>query len=319
MAKSLITGITGFVGSHLAEFLLWKGEEVFGIKRWRSSLDNIKPILKDITLLDCDLLEPTALNRVIARVKPDCIYHLAAQSYVPFSYSNPGETIRVNVGGTNNLYQAVRASGLDPIIHCCSSSEVYGQVTKKDVPIKETLLRNPVSPYGASKAGMEHISRAYWITYGMKIIITRAFTHTGPRRNEVFVVSAFAKQIAEIEKGLREPVIKVGNLASIRTFMDARDTVRAYWLLLKHGVPGEIYNIGGKVTLTIEEMLEKLLCMSSRKKEIKIVVDEKLLRPKDVTLQIPNCEKLYKTIDWKPLIKFSDTLQDTLGYWRNKI
>ena len=317
--KTLLSGITGFVGSHLAELLLWKGEEVFGIKRWRSPLDNISHILKDITLFDADLLEPNALNKVIARVKPDYIYHLAAMSYVPYSFSNPIQTLQVNGIGTTNLYEAVRGAKIDPVILCCSSSEVYGQVKKEDLPIKENQRFNPSSPYGVGKTTADLISQLYWKLYKLKIIITRAFSHTGPRRGEKFVVSAFAKQIAEIEKGLKEPVLKVGNLDSVRTFMDVRDTVKAYWLLLKQGQPGEIYNIGGRVTITIKEMLERLFDMSSIKNNIDVVVDENLLRIKDVTLQIPDCTKLHKTIDWKPSIPFSETLHDTLQYWRQRV
>lgn len=319
MVKSFISGVTGFVGSHLAEYLLSKGEEVTGIKRWRSPTRNIDHILDKITLFDCDLLEQKRLMNIVQTVKPDYIYHLAAQSYVPYSYTNPGQTIEVNIKGTVNLWEAVRSAGIEPMIHCCSSSEVYGEMTLEDIPIKETHRYDPVSPYGASKAAMEVMSRAFWRTFKMNIIMTRAFTHTGPRRGEVFVVSAFAKQIAEIEAGLKEPVLKVGNLASVRTFLDVRDIVRAYWLLLRKCKPGEAYNIGGYYTMTVSEMLDRLLDMSEMRNQIEVRNDKSLMRPKDVTLQVPDLSKFKEATGWKPEIPFDKTLHDTLEYWRKEV
>lgn len=322
--KILITGITGFVGSHLAEYFLKKsssavGYKIYGIKRWRSPLDNILHILDKIELFDCDLLEPKALYKIMETVKPDFIFHLAAQSYVPFSFSNPLHTFSANVLGTINLYEAVKAAGTSSRIHYCSSSEVYGQVKEKDLPIKESQPFRPASPYAASKASADLLSRVYYENYDLPIIITRAFTHTGPRRGEVFVVSAFAKQIAEIEKGKKEPILYVGNLDSLRTFLDVRDIVNAYHLLLIYGSPGEVYNVGGIYTMTIREMLERLLDQSSERNNIEIKVDHNLLRPVDVTLQVPDCTKLHNAIQWKPTYTFDETLHDTLEYWRKKV
>ena len=319
MVKSLITGVSGFVGSHLAEYLLAQGEEVHGIKRWRSPLKNIEHILPQLTLHDADLLEKDSLVKVLKEVRPDYIYHLAAQSYVTYSFTAPDQTMAVNAGGTQNLYEAVLSSGIKvKAIQFCGTSEVYGQVTQEDVPIKETQKFNPQSPYGASKAAADIISKMFFEIHGLPIIRTRSFTHSGPRRGKVFVISAFAKQIAEIEVGKKkEARIEVGNLDSIRTFMDARDTVKAYYLLLRHGILGEVYNIGGKTTMSIKEMLDILLSMTSFK--IEIYKNPLLLRKSDVTLQIPDCSKLESTIDWEPSIPFEKTLKDTLDYWRKEV
>jgi len=319
--KVLITGITGFVGSHLADYILENYPEIqiLGLARWRSPTDNIKHILNTITLQFGDLLDPFSLKTILSNHKPDVIFHLAAQSYVPFSFSSPVATLNTNVIGTCNLLEAIKelklASDCNPVVHVCSSSEVYGQVRKDEIPIKEDVPLRPASPYGVSKVGEDMLGFQYWLSWKIKTLRTRMFTHTGPRRGDVFVVSNFAKQVATIEAGLAPPVVKVGNLESIRTFTDVRDAVRAYWLLVTKCTPGEVYNIGGVETMTIGEMLNMLLGLSSVK-NIKIEVDPNRLRPSDVTLQIPSTEKFYKETGWKPEIKFEQTLQDTLNYWR---
>ena len=320
--KVLITGITGFVGSHLADYILEKFSEVqiLGLARWRSPTDNIRHILNEITLQFGDLLDPFSLKTILSEHKPDVIFHLAAQSYVPFSFSSPVATLNTNVIGTCNLLEAIKelklASDYDPIVHVCSSSECYGQVRKDEIPITEDVPLRPASPYAVSKVAEDMLGYQYWLSWGIKTLRTRMFTHTGPRRGEPFVVSNFAKQIASIEAGLAPPVIKVGNLESVRTFIDVRDAVRAYWLLVTKCTPGEIYNIGGVETMKIGEMLNMLLGLSSIK-NIKIEVDPNRLRPSDVTLQIPSTEKFYKETGWKPEIKFEQTMKDTLDYWRN--
>ena len=273
--KALITGITGFVGSHLAEYLLKQNVEVLGTYRWRSPLENIKDIKDKIKLVNCELRDLSSVYNTISETKPDFIFHLAAQSYVPASFSIPVDTLITNIIGTTNLLEAVRMNKIDPIIHICSSSEVYGQVRKEEVPITEDTPLRPASPYGVSKVGEDMIAYQYFLSYGIKTIRTRMFTHTGPRRGSVFATSSFAKQIAEIEKGLKEPVVYVGNLESVRTFSDVRDAVRAYWLLVNKCEPGEVYNIGGNRTMKIGEMLDILLSMTDRK--IKVKVDKNLL------------------------------------------
>jgi len=319
MVKSLITGVTGFVGSHLAELLLSKGEDVYGTYRWRSPRDNIQHLEDKITLVYCELLDAASVINCIDEVKPEVIYHLAAQSYVPASVNSPATTLETNIIGTLNLLEAVRRLKIDPIIHVCSSSEVYGQVHEDEVPIRETNQLRPASPYAVSKVGEDMLAYQYFISHGLRTIRTRMFTHTGPRRGEVFVVSAFAKQIAAIELGSQAPVVKVGNLESIRTFEDVRDAVRAYYLLTKYCQPGEVYNIGGNRTMSIGEMLDMLLELSPMKNKIRVEVDPTLFRPSDVTLQIPCVDKFIQATGWQPEIPFEQTLKDTLDYWRERL
>ncbi len=317
--KILITGITGFVGSHLAEYILNLNEEheLFGLCRWRSPRDNLANIYNKITLLDADLCDLSALIRHFKAIRPDIIFHLAAQSYVLTSFNSPIQTLWSNVIGTTNLLEAIRIVEINPVIHICSSSEVYGQVSETDVPIKETCPFKPASPYAVSKVGEDMVAFQYWTSYGIRTIRTRMFTHTGPRRGDVFAMSFFAKQVAAGELGLSEPVISVGNLKSVRTFCDVRDAVRAYWILVSQCKAGEVYNIGGNRTLTIGQALDILLSFSQKKFEIK--VDPQLLRPSDVTLQIPCIDKFRNETGWKPEIPLEKTLQDILDYWKEEL
>jgi GDP-D-mannose dehydratase len=230
------------------------------------------------------------------------------------SYDAPADTIETNIIGTLNLLEAVRKSKTDPVIHICSSSEVYGQVLPEEVPIKETNQLRPASPYAVSKVGQDRLSYQYNKSYGIKTVISRAFTHTGPRRGDVFAESTFAKQIAEIENGKREPVVNVGNLDSVRTFLDVRDIVHAYWLLTEKCDYGEAYNIGGKTTMKVGEMLDIMIKMSNKK--ISIKQDPKRIRPSDVTLQIPDISKFVAKTNWQPTISVEKTFKDLLDYWR---
>jgi GDP-mannose 4,6-dehydratase len=321
--RALITGITGFVGSHLAEYILAEhpDTQVFGIKRWRSPKDNVRNLINNpkVKIYDCDLRDLGSLIRVFGEVKPDVIFHLAAQSFVTTSFMAPVDTLECNVIGTTNLLEAIRILKIDPVVHICSSSEVYGQVTKADLPIRETCPLRPVSPYAVSKVGEDMLGFMYWEAYKIKTIRTRMFTHSGPRRGEVFVDSFFSQQVARIELGLQEPVIRVGNLDSVRTFADVRDTVRAYWLLAQKCPPGEVYNIGGDITMTIREMLDLLLTMTTFKGKIEVRVDPALIRPADVTLQIPCPDKFKAATGWKPVIPYKQTLLDMLNYWRQEL
>jgi GDP-mannose 4,6-dehydratase len=322
VTKILITGITGFVGSHLADYLLGLGNiEVHGMCRWRSPKNNIQHCLDKIHLHHADLTDLPSLLRVVDNVKPDFIFHLAAQSYVPYSFDAPVSTLEANCLGTCNLLEAIKLfrdkERYDPVVHICSSSEVYGQVTEDDIPITEDQPFRPASPYAVSKVCEDMLGLQYWLSYQIKTIRTRMFTHTGPRRGDVFVVSNFAKQIAAIEAGKQDPIIKVGNLNSVRTFADVKDTVKAYWLLMNKCEPGEVYNIGGDTTMTIQDMLKKLLALST-KRTITIQVDPDRLRPSDVTLQIPCIKKFKDVTGWEPKIPFDQTLQDMLDYWRQR-
>ncbi len=316
--KILITGISGFTGSHLAEYLLDEGKhEVYGMIRWRSDRQNIIGIQDKIQLFECDIKDAFAVNTVIAKIKPDQIFHLAAQSYVPFSWQAPQETLTTNIIGELNVFEAVRAAKLDSRIQIAGSSEEYGMVYPDEIPIKETNALRPLSPYGVSKVTQDFLGYQYFKSYGLKIVRTRAFNHTGPRRGEVFATSNFAKQIIEIEKGNREPVLQVGNLDAVRDFLDVRDVARAYAFSLSKGEPGEVYNISSGVGVKIKDMLDILIELSNV--DLKVESDQSRMRPSDVELLIGSAEKFKKATGWKPIIPFDQTLGDLLEYWRQKL
>jgi GDP-mannose 4,6-dehydratase len=317
--RILITGITGMVGSHLVDHLLAAEDdvEIHGLVRWRSPRDNIAHLTDRIRLENGDLRDLNSLVRLMEKARPDWIFHLGAQSYVDQSFAAPADTLATNVIGTTNLLDAVRISRLDPLIHICSSSEVYGDVTPDELPIRETSPMRPASPYAVSKVGEDMIAYQYHLSYGIRTIRTRMFTHTGPRRGDVFAESSFARQIAEIEIGLRSNPVYVGNLESVRTIADVRDTVRAYRSLMLKGMPGEVYNIGGIERMTIGEVLETLKGYATV--PIEHVVDPARLRPSDVTLQVPDISKFQAVTGWVPEISASDTLRDLLDYHRVRL
>ena len=326
MKKALITGITGMVGSHLADYLLENTDwDIYGLIRWRSPLDNIQHLIDKINknnrihLEYGDLNDFSSLVGVLNNIKPDYVFHLAANSYPKTSFSSPLETYNVNIIGTANLLESILKCDLDPYIHVCSSSEVFGRVSQDKVPIDEECSFHPASPYAISKVGTDLIGRYHAEAYGQKVLVTRMFTHTGPRRGDVFAESTFAKQIAMIENGFIKPVIKVGNIESLRTYADVRDAVRAYFMLLTiNPIPGEYYNIGGHHTCTVGEMLNFLINLSTVK-NIKIEVDQDRLRPIDADLQIPDINKFTNHTGWKPEIPFEETMKDLLNYWRTKV
>jgi GDP-4-dehydro-6-deoxy-D-mannose reductase len=316
--RVLITGITGFAGSHLAEYLLERGDvEVFGIRRWRSRTEHVQHLSDKLVIEECDIRDRSSVGRVIRDVRPDKIFHLAAQSYVVTSWHAPEESLTTNIIGNLNILEAVREIGLDPVIQVAGSSEEYGFVNPDEVPIRETNPLRPLSPYAVSKVGQDLLSYQYFKSYGIKVIRTRAFNHTGPRRGEVFVSSNFAKQIAERELGLQKGPIKVGNLEAIRDFTDVRDTVIAYWLAAEKGEPGEVYNICSGKGYKIQEVLDKLLEMA--RIEIEVEIDPQRLRPSDVPVLIGDCSKFIERTAWAPQIPFEQTLQEILEYWRNEI
>ena len=317
--KILITGVTGMVGSHLAEYVLAEhpSVEVHGLVRWRSPKDNIRAIEKKVKLHLGDLRDLSGLTNLLTRVQPDRIFHLAAQSYVDQSFAAPIDTLDTNILGTANLLEAIRLSKTDPRIHICSSSEVYGQVRPEEVPINEDNVLRPASPYAVSKVGEDMLGLQYFLSYGIKTLRTRMFTHTGPRRGSVFAESTFAEQIAERELGLATGPVKHGNLDSVRTITHAKDAVRAYWTLLEKCPPGEVYNIGGKETLTVGRILDILASHASV--PITREVDPARLRPSDVTLQIPDVSKFEKATGWLPRISMEETLLDLLNYHRVRL
>ena len=326
MKNVLITGITGMVGSHLADYLLQNTDwEIYGLVRWNDKMDNIEHLMQKINqksrvhLVHGDINDLSSLLDSFSRVKPDYVFHLAAQSYPKTSFESPLETLETNILGTAKVLDAIRHLGLDPVIHVCASSEVFGRVPRDLLPIHEDIGFHPASPYAISKVGTDLIGRFYAEAYGMTIMTTRMFTHTGPRRGDVFAESTFAKQIAMIEEGIIPPVIKVGNLDSLRTWSDVRDAVRAYYMLVtENPLSGEYYNIGGSYTCTVGEMLNYLISISTRN-DITVEVDPDRLRPIDADLQIPDTTKFKKHTGWEPQIPFDKTMQDLLDYWRKQI
>ncbi len=316
--RALITGITGFAGSHLAEHLLSKGVQVDGIYRWRSRMENIDHIRKQIGLIECDMRDSSAIYSAIKRSEPDYIFHLAAQSFVRASFDHPTQTIAANVEGTLNIFEAVRKLEMNPVIQVACSSEEYGLVLPGEVPITEKNHLRPLSPYAVSKVAEDMLAFQYHQSYGMKTVITRAFNHEGPRRGEVFVTSTFAKQIAEIEKGKKEPVIHVGNLKAQRDYTDVRDMVRAYYLAVQKCNYGEAYNICSGKPWVIENMLNYLISKSTAK-NIRTEQDASRMRPSDVEILHGDSTKFREKTGWQPEIPFEKTLDDTLTYWRERI
>lgn len=317
--KALVTGITGFAGSHLAEFLLDQGVEVFGTVRHRSRMDNLSPeTLSKVKLVECEIKDGTAVKSALESVRPDWIFHLAAQSFVPTSWVSPADTFANNINGQLNILEAMRELKMtDTVMQIACSSEEYGMVYEDEVPIKETNPLRPLSPYAVSKVAQDLMGYQYTESYGLKVIRTRAFNHTGPRRGDIFVTSNFAKQVASIEKGMQEPIIHVGNLEAKRDFTDVRDTVRAYWLLVQKGTPGEVYNIASGSAVSIQEMLDILLGFSNI--EIKVETDPARLRPSDVQILLGDYTRLNKATGWEPSIPLEQTLKDLLEYWRDRL
>ena len=298
--RVLITGFTGMVGSHLADYLLESTDwDIFGLLRWNDRTENIEHLMpminnKERVFLEYgDINDLSSLLHVFSKVNPDYVFHLAAQSYPKTSFDSPLETLETNILGTAKVLDAIKKLGQDPIIHVCASSEVFGRVPKEFLPIHEDVTFHPASPYAISKVGTDLVGRFYAEAYDMTVMTTRMFTHTGPRRGDVFAESTFAKQIAMIEAGLQEPVIQVGNLDSLRTWADVRDAVRAYYMLVtKNPTGGEYYNIGGTYTCSIREMLNHLINLSTVD-NIDIVIE--------------------------PEIPFEKTMLDLLNYWRDQV
>lgn len=311
--KALITGITGFMGSHLADYLLAENVEVFGIARTRSKLDNIKHLGDKVTLLNGDIRDGFSMKKIVADVKPDFIFHLASQSFVPESWRAPHETLYTNVIGTLNILEAVKEVGCDTTIQVAGSSEEYGLVEVSELPIKETNLLRPVSPYGVSKVAADLLSQQYYRSYGLKVIVTRCFNTEGPRRGEAFVTSYYAKRIAEILAGKRQPVLELGNMDAERDFSDVRDVVRAFWLLVNKCKAGEVYNISSGKARKVMFVVDYLLEISKLK--VDLVPDPKLLRPSDVLRLLGDSNKFRILTGWHPTISFEKTLKDLLDYW----
>ncbi len=317
--KVLITGISGSGGSYLAEYIINEhtGVEVHGISRWHSTTgkNNLENIADKVKVHECDLNDLSSVVKVLKEIKPDAIFHLASYANVRASFITPLSVLSNNILGTANLFEAIRIAEIDPIIQLCSTSEVYGQVDPKNVPIKEDCPINPVNPYAVSKTAQDFLGLVYFKSYGMKIIRTRQFAYLHPRRNDLFATS-FAMQVAKIEAGLQKELLH-GNLESVRTILDVRDAMESYWVALIKCQFGEVYNIGGPTTITVGEFLEVL--KKKARVEIRSRVDPNLLRPTDVTLQIPDITKFQNETGWKPKYSFEQSVEFLLEHCRNEI
>jgi len=311
--------MTGFVGSHLAEHLLTLNYEVFGSVRWRSKRDNVAHLESDgsVQLFETDIKDPMSVRSTVADTMPDEIYHLAAQSFVPTSWAAPAETLDTNIQGQLNILEAVREVVPNAKVHVVGSSEEYGLVKEDEVPITEHNPLRPLSPYGVSKVAQDMLGYQYFQSYGVQVIRTRAFNHTGPRRGDVFVTSNFAKQLAEIKKGVKKPVMMVGNLEAKRDFSDVRDVVKAYQLVVSSGTPGEVYNICSGKGRPIQQVLDMLLEISGL--DVTVEKDPKRMRPSDVMVLEGSHDKLSNELGWQPSITFEQTLKDLYEFWVERV
>jgi GDP-mannose 4,6-dehydratase len=302
--KVLITGITGFVGSHMADYLLKNvpDVEIFGMRRWRSRFENVSHLyqLDNVTFLEGDLSDRSSISKILYEVKPDVVYHFAAQSFPESSFKTPTYTLNTNVIGTTNLLEELRLAQdrikLSPVIVSVSSSEVYGNPEPDEVPIKETNPIRAANPYSISKVGHDLMSQYYYEAFGLKMIITRMFSHEGKRRGKIFALSSFAYQVVQNEKGFGD---------------------YTYWLAVDKCDYGEVYNIGGDYTCTVGDALDMLISKSTVKDKLKKVLDSDRVRPTDITLQIPDSTKFREKTGWKPTKGLEEICDDLLDYWRN--
>ncbi len=314
----LITGIAGSGGSYLAEYVVNNHSEVavHGIARWHSTTagDNLAKIRDRVDVHEADLLDFGSVLEVLRKVEPDVVFHLASHANVRASFITPGMVMTNNIIGTGNLFEAIRLASLDPIVLLASTSEVYGMVDPRSVPIKEDTPLNPASPYAVSKVAQDLLGCVYYASYRMPIVRTRMFAYLNPRRADLFATS-FARQVARIERGLQKELLH-GNLDSTRTLLDVRDAMRAYWDAVLYCRPGEVYNVGGTTVITVGEFLQRLTALSDV--PIPTRCDPQLLRPADVTLQIPSVEKFVSETGWQPKYSFEESLKDLLTYWRRE-
>lgn len=313
MKKALVIGAGGFVGSYLVRHLHDDlGYQVVATKLSSEKIGDIPAEVKDL-----DILNKEAIVTLLFEVRPDYIFHLAAQSSVSVAWNNPQLTIDINIKGAVNLMDAIRELFYKPRVVVIGSGEEYGHIRAGETPIKEDNRLNPGNIYAATKACQNMIGSIYSKAYDMELIMVRAFNHIGPAQSPIFVVSDFCKQVAEIEAGLREPIMYVGNLSAKRDFTDVRDVVRAYALLAAHGVKGETYNVGRGHAYAIREILDKIIALSD--KEIAVEIDQAKIRPVDVPIIEADISKLVEATGWDPSIRIDDTLKEVLDYWRKNV
>jgi len=315
----LITGATGFVGSHMVDYILWNEIDckIYATKRWMEDTKNVDHLDDDrFEFIDCDLIDGLSVKRAVEISKPDKVFHFAAQSFPEVSFKIPVITLQTNVIGTTHLLESIKESDYNPTIVSISSSEVYGNPNPDEIPIKETNSIRPANPYSISKVGHDLMSQYYHKAYGMKIIITRMFSHEGARRGKQFALSSFARQIVQNEKGNGDGIIRHGNLDSTRTYNHIDDAIRAYWMCSESDNFGEVYNIGGDYTCTVGDALDMLISKSKVSDVLEKALDESRVRPTDITLQIPDTSKFKNEFGWKPEKDLTHICDDLLNYWR---
>ncbi len=313
--RALITGITGFAGGHLAQILLDRGDQLFGVARDEGF--GLAHLSQDITPVISDLQSPDVVNRLLNDVQPDAIYHLAGQAFVPAAWSDPWDTLENNIRPQLNILQAMVNQNSPARLLIVASNQVYGPVTQEQLPVKEDTPLRPDNPYGVSKVTQDILGLQYHLSHGLDVLRVRAFNHIGPRQNPVFVSATFAKQIARIEAELTEPVIRVGNLEAKRDFTDVIDVMRAYALLVDHGEPGEAYNVGTGRAYSIRYLLDVLLSYTNV--EIKIEPDPARFRPSDISVIYADNSRLRAKTGWEPTITFEESLKRVLDYWRVEV
>lgn len=322
MKKILITGITGFVGSHLAEYCLTKpGVKVYGTARpadMKLEIKNIENIKRKITLIPCELTNEKEVLKVLKRVRPDTIFHLAAENFVPLSWKFPKQNLANNIFSELNIFEAVKQLKINPVMVIALAGGEYGLVHKRELPLRETNPLRPLTPYALSKVAQEMLAFQYYRSSGLKTVLTRFFAIEGPRRGEQFGVSNFAKQIAQIEKGNQEPIIYVGNLKAQNDFLDVQDAVKAYWLASQKCKFGQPYNVCSQKAKSMQWVLQTLVSLSTVK-NIKAVVDPKRVRPIDAPIMVGDCSKFKKQTGWKPKVPLETTLENVLNYWRKRV
>jgi GDP-4-dehydro-6-deoxy-D-mannose reductase len=321
LSRNLVTGITGFIGAYLAADLVTRGEEVWGLKRWRTDPAGLRrlgvldsPLLH---LIEGDIQDFASVTGLVEAARPDVVFHLAAQSYPKESWSAPWHTMDANVTGTINLFEALRAASLLPRVHIPGSAAQYGPTSPAENPITERQEFRPSSPYAVSKCTQELLARQYRTSYGFETVVTRSFIHTGPGQGDRCVLQTFCNQVALIESRKQEPVIKVGNLSPIRDFSDVRDTVRAFQDVMRKGVPGEAYNIGSGRGTKIDALLRLVLDASSS--AIEVQVDPARLRRVDEPVMVADISKVSAATGWAPKVMLETTVSDVLDDWRARV
>ncbi len=314
--RAFITGIAGFVAKHLARYIASVSDAtIYGISRQGEVTADIEAELGDrIHVFGGNLMNAGQVREIIGETRPDSIFHLAAQAFVPTAFADPTDTLVNNIIGQVNLSEAVLATGERPTIMVVSSNEVYGMVEPGDLPLKETAPFKPTNPYAVSKVGQDMLGYQYFVSHKLPIVRVRPFNHIGPGQSDRFVSSSFARQIAEAELGLRPPVLQVGNLEARRDYTDVRDIVRGYYLAVTLGQPGDVYNLGSECAVSIRELLDMLMGLS--RIPLRVEADPSRMRPVDVPIVVADCSKFRALTGWKAEIPLETTLQDLLAFWR---